>query len=320
MSTFSALFGSPIPDAVLEIGSNGIAVAVLAARGNDAVIQGYAIEPLPAGAVVVSLGAQNIVDRTVVIDRLRAALTRLNVQPRRVALLLPDLAGRVSLVRFDRVPPRAEDLEQLIRWQVKKAAPFPIEDAVLTYVLAASTPGGGSEYLTLLARRDVVRGYESVCEALGMQPGLVDLSTLGVINLCLATPSMTEGDWLLVHTRHDYSSLAIVRGGRVVFFRSLSGEDADSLVDVIHQTTMYYQDRLGGAGFSSVLLAGVEDRNGSEDLRRSLEARVNAPVQRVDPSRLVAFADRITTNPEVLAWLTPLVGTWMRMRAEASAA
>ena len=46
---------------------------------------------------------------------------------RRVGLVLPDPVARVSLIRFEQVPPRAHDLDQLIRWQVRKAAPFPIE-------------------------------------------------------------------------------------------------------------------------------------------------------------------------------------------------
>ena len=51
--------------------------------------------------------------------------------------------------------------------------------------------------------------------------------------------------------RPAFTSVAIVRSGSVIFFRNLSGEDAATLVDVVHQTTMYYQDRLGGNGFSS---------------------------------------------------------------------
>jgi hypothetical protein len=37
----------------------------------------------------------------------------------------------------------------------------------------------------LLARRDVVREYESVCDAAGVYAGLVDIATLSVLNLFL---------------------------------------------------------------------------------------------------------------------------------------
>jgi hypothetical protein len=154
-----------------------------------------------------------------------------------------------------------------------------------------------------------------------MHVGLVDLATLGVVNLCLAGASGAEGDWLLVHVRPDYTSVAIVRRGAVIFFRSLSADDGDTLVDVVHQTTMYYQDRLGGTGFARVLLTGVGRTAGSVDeVRRSLESRLGVAVQRVDAARTATFVDRINAAPDLLAWLAPLVGTWMRMRLEAATA
>jgi hypothetical protein len=234
---------------------------------------------------------------------------------------MPDTAGRISLVRFEQVPARADDLDQLVRWQVKKAAPFPVDEALITYMPAGPAPDGGMEFLVVAARRDVVRGYESVCEALDMHAGLVDLATLGVVNLCLAGTSSGDGDWLLVHVRPEYTSVAIVRRGAVIFFRSLSADDGDTLVDVVHQTTMYYQDRLGGTGFARVLLTGVGRTAGAVDeVRKSLESRLGVAVQRVDASRAATFADRITAAPDLLAWLAPLVGTWMRMRLEAATA
>ena len=51
----------------------------------------------------------------------------------------------------------------------------------------------------VLARRDIVREYEAVCEEAGMHAGLVDLATFSVVNLCLAGPTSTAGDWLVVH-------------------------------------------------------------------------------------------------------------------------
>jgi type IV pilus assembly protein PilM len=321
MSMFRTLLAAAPADAAVEISPEAVSVAALTARGQESLVQGYAVEPLPTGAVVASLTAPNIVDQKAVIDRLKAAMARLTVRPQRVALLIPDTAGRVSLIRFEQVPARPDDLEQLVRWQLKKAAPFPIEDAVLTYMPAGPAPDGGTEFLTLVARRDVVRGYEGVCEALGLQPGLVDLASLGVVNLCLAAAAGTEGDWLLVHVRPEYTTVAIVRRGAVIFFRNLSAEDAATLVDVVHQTTMYYQDRLAGTGFARVMLTGVGRTAGAVDeVKKSLEARLGVAVQRVDASRVATFADRISAAPDLLAWLAPLVGTWVRMRMEAATA
>jgi type IV pilus assembly protein PilM len=321
MSTLASFLAAAPADAAVEISPEAVSIAALTARGQESLVQGYAVEPLPPGAVVASLTAQNVIDQKAVVERLRAAVARLSVRPKRVALLMPDTAGRVSLVRFEKIPSRPDDLEQLVRWQVKKSAPFPVEDAVLTYMPAGPATDGGAEFLVLVARRDIVRGYESVCEALDMHAGLVDLATLGVVNLCLASAPTGDGDWLLVHVRPEYTSVAIVRRGTVIFFRSLSAEDSDTLVDVVHQTTMYYQDRLGGTGFSRVLLTGVGRTAGTiDEVRKSLESRLGVSVHRIDASRTATFADRIGAAPDLLAWLAPLVGTWMRMRLEAATA
>jgi type IV pilus assembly protein PilM len=317
MSAFSNWMAGPPADAAVAIAPESIAVAVLGAQGANVHVQGYAIEPLPPGALVASLTATNVVDAGAVAAALRSAVERLGGRPRRVALIVPDPIARVSLVRFDRVPARHEDLEQLIRWQVRKSAPFPVEDAALTFAPGAATDDGGREFVAVLARRNIVREYEGVCEAQGMHAGLVDLSTFSVVNLLLASDPVPGGDRLVVHVRPEYTSIAILRRDEMIFFRSLSEADAEALVNVVHQTTMYYQDRLAGRGFREVRLGGLGGNAAALDtIRRSLEERLAVQVQPIDPTRTAALPGRIAASGELLATLAPLVGTLMRMRAE----
>jgi Tfp pilus assembly PilM family ATPase len=318
----SSLFGwlaAPPADAAIEIGPEAVSIAALSGRG-DAGVRAHAIETLPAGALTASLTSTNLIDRRAVASALRSAIDRLGTRPRRVALLLPDLTARVSLVRFDRVPGRAEDLEQLVRWQVRKSAPFPIDEGVLAVSPAGPSDGSGGEFVAVLARRAVVREYESLCEELGMEAGLVDLSTFGVVNLLLSSPPVPTGDWLMVHVRPEYSSLAIMRGGALIFFRSVPGGETETLADAVHQTAMYYQDRLSGRGFTQVLIGGVGRTQGALDAaRRGLEERLGTSVRPIQPSRAAAPTGRVSAEPEVLAMLAPLVGTLMRMRARVAA-
>jgi Tfp pilus assembly PilM family ATPase len=185
MSLLTSWLSSPLPDAAIQIARECVAIAVVGQRGGDPVVQGYAIEPLPAGAVTPALTTANVTNSAVVAEALLRAIDRVGMRPRRVALVIPDPAVRVSLVRFDQVPARHEDLEQLLRWQIRKSAPFPVDDACLTFDLSTRTDQG-AEFLVALARRDIVREYEALCEEAGMHAGLVDLATLSVVNLCLA--------------------------------------------------------------------------------------------------------------------------------------
>ena len=320
MSIFTSWLASPPPDAALELAPDSVSGAVVSARGAEATVQSFAFEPLPAGALVPSLTGQNVVDRPAVVAAIKAVMDRIG-RPKKVALVVPDLATRVSLVRFDQLPASREDLDQLIRWQVKKSAPFPIEEASLTWTPGSQAIEGGHEFVVALARRDVIREYESACESAGLHAGLIDLSTFSVVNCYLAGGRVPTGDWLVVQVRSDYTSIAIMRGGDVIFFRNRGEGEGDALADLVHQTTMYYQDRLSGQGFTRVLVGGTGRPGGDLEMaRRGLEERLGVPVETIDPTRVAMLTDRITVTRDVMARLAPLVGMMLRTRQETAAA
>jgi type IV pilus assembly protein PilM len=318
MSLFASWLASSPPDAAIEIASDRVSVAVVAARGRGFVVQAHASEPLPTGAVVASLTSSNVHNRALVAGALRTALEHAGVRPRRVALVIPDLAAKVSLVRFETVPARREDLDQLVRWQVKKASPFPIEEAVVTWTPAARNADGSAEFLVVSARRDIVAEYESVCDQAKVYAGLVDLATFSVLNLVLGGGAVPAGDWLVVHLRPDYTSIVIMRGEHVIFFRNRPEGDEASIADLVHQTAMYYQDRLEGQRFERVLLGGSGRVAGElESARRNLEEWLGGAVEPIDPARAAALTDRISITPDLMDALSPLVGMALRTRSEA---
>ena len=130
-------------------------------------LSGYARRAAAAGAVEPTLNAVNVHDPGALTAAIRSALDKLSSRPRRIALVLPDTVAKVSLLRFEKVPAKVQDLDQLIRWQVRKAAPFRIEDAQVSWVPGMSLPDGGREYVVTVARRDIIASYERACEAAG---------------------------------------------------------------------------------------------------------------------------------------------------------
>ena len=73
---------------------------------------------------------------------------------------------------------------------------------------------------------------------------------------CWPPTGPATGDWLLVHAAATYVSLAVLRDGHVIFYRTRGEESEGSIADLVHQTAMYYEDRLHGRHFRRVLLAG----------------------------------------------------------------
>ena len=323
MSRLASLLAAPVPAVGIEIGPRHVSVVRLGAGGPPATVAALAVEPLPEGAVVPALNETNIADRAAVGAALARAVEQAGARRRRAVLVVPDSVGKVSLLRFEKVPERQADLAELIRWQTRKSVPFRVEDAQLTFTPAGPPDDGSGEFAVVLARRDIVAEYESVCAEAGVHVGVVDLATFNVINAALAAGTAPAGDWLLVHAAGAYLSLAILRGARLLFFRHRGSEDEGSLEEVVHQTAMYYEDRLSGRGFTRVVLASPwfdEARAGRESdpaaarVRQQLEQRLNARVDAVDPRPAVTLADRITAGPATLGALAPAAGLLLRER------
>lgn len=314
MSLLASWLASPPPDAAVEITPSWVSAAAVTLRRGGPAIQSYAVEALPERAVIASLGSPNVVDRAAVAASLRNVVDRLGSRPARVALIIPDVAARVSVVRFEQVPQRREDLDQLVRWQVRKAAPFPIEDASVSYSPGARGTDGSAEFIVVLARNDVIKGYEDACADVGLHAGLVDIASFAVVNLALAAAPSTGGDWLVVHTRPEYTSIAIVRSGDLIYFRNRPEDDEESLTDAVHQTAMYYQDRLAGLGFERVLLGGISTAG---ELGQSLQERLGTPVELIDPTAVAPLSDRIAATIDVMDVLSPLTGVLLRTRTAA---
>jgi Tfp pilus assembly PilM family ATPase len=311
-----SLRDAPPPAAAVEIAAHHVAAATIDVRGGRPVVASHAAEALPPGAIVPALAASNLRDRPAVADALARVLDEIG-RPRKVGLIVPDPVAKVSLVRFAHVPPRRQDLDQLIRWQVRKAAPFSIDEAQVSYVpgLQASD---GREFVVTLAKREVINEYEALAADCGAHAGIVDLSTFNVINAALVAAAPPAGDWLLVNVASDYASIAILRGGHLMFFRSRAAEGEGTLADLVHQTAMYYEDRLQGGGFERIMLSGASVHEADVDeIHRSLQERLGMAVEAVNPGAAAAFSDRIMAAPSFLDTIAPLVGLLMRGREAA---
>ena len=307
-----------IPDIAIEIDANHVSAARLTWRGAEATVAAHAHETFAPGLVTPSLATTNITDIPAVARAVTQVLSALGTRTRRVALVVPDTVAKVSLVRFDTVPPKRNDLQELVRWQIKKTAPFPIEDAVVTFTPGASLAGGGQEFVVAAARRDNIAQYEEVCALAGVHAGLVDLATFSILNGVLASRTIPAGDWLLVHVTSTYTTLTVIRDGTLILFRNRLDDAEGTLADLVHQTSMYYEDRLQGAGFSRVMLAGgAGGVGGAAALRQNLEGRLGLTVEPVDPRAAAALVDRINASPELLDTLAPLVGILVRDRKAA---
>lgn len=322
MSSLPNFLSSPPPSVGVEIASDRVTAVSLVKQAASWIVAAHGTERLPPGVVTPALNATNVHDAKALAGAVRSAFDKLGTRPRRVALVLPDTAAKLSLLRFEKVP-AASDLDQLIRWQMRKAAPFKPEEAQISWAPAARLPDGAREYLVTLARIDVVESYMRACSDAGAAAGVVDLASLNLINAALAAGVDASGDTLLVHVAPDYATLAIVRSKELIFFRTRQLDAEADLADLVHQTAMYHEDRLNGAKFTRVVLSGASQRSSAasgqagdagERLRKTLEERIGVRVEPLDFRSAAGMRDRIAAGPDLLDSLAPAVGVVLRER------
>src|SRR5206468_6920294 len=170
MSSLFSVRETPAPGVAVEIAAGHVSAASLEWRAREPVVAAHAAEWLPPRALVPSLTAVNTHDRAAVVGALARVLEKVG-SPRRIGLVVPDVIAKVSLVRFEHVPSRAQDLDQLVRWQMRKTAPFPIEEGQVSYVPGLAGPDG-REFIVSVARREVISEYETLCADAGAHAGL----------------------------------------------------------------------------------------------------------------------------------------------------
>jgi type IV pilus assembly protein PilM len=153
-SFFSQLLATTPPSVAVEVTAKQVNVIGISAQGGTRAVIAHAVQPLPAGLVTPALNGVNVHESAALAAVVKAAADAISPRPRRVALILPDSVAKVSILRFEKIPAKEQELDQLIKWQMRKAAPFRIEDGQVSWAESAALPGGGREYLVVLARRE----------------------------------------------------------------------------------------------------------------------------------------------------------------------
>lgn len=308
------------PSFAVEVASRRVTVVELARSGTP-VVAACASEALPVDAVTPALTGTNIANPRSVADAIRRACERAGTAvARRVALVIPDTVARVSLLHFEQVPAKPAELDQLIKWQLRKATPFPLEEATVQHI-PASTQDGGTTFAAVVIRQDVLAQYEAVTDLLGMHAGIVDLASFNVMNAVMSSGAATAGDWLLVCLAHEATTIAILRGSQLLFYRHRAAIEEEPLSALVHQTAMYHEDRLGGSTFSKVLLCGAAlAERGADRARADISARLGVAAQTVDVRGVAELSGRMTATPDLLDALAAPVGVLVREHPSSRAA
>jgi len=303
------------PPVAVEINHREMVLVRLKRRRGRAYLEAHQVRPLPEATVGSSMIRPNLGSPETVAQKVRELFEASGTRPGRVSLVLPDNLAKVTLLTLPERPSSRKQLVELIRFRLRRAIPFRLDDAALSYQLL---PTSGKEITVLVALmlRSVIEQYERVFKAVGARPGLVDLCTANLFNLCrtgLAEASRGSRDVALFNGSGTYFSLLILRGEKLVFYRckSYAGGNGDLhgpngvLAREINSSLSYYQEKLGGEGIDTVFVRSVEPM---EHVTRLLESLAFRHVVPVDPTTALTLADGLHLDPDVAQRIAPAVG------------
>jgi hypothetical protein len=137
------------------------------------------------------------------------------------------------------------------------------------------------------------------------------------MNAVLTPGAAASTDTLVVCLAAEATTLAILRGTDLMFYRHRATLDDEPLGALVHQTAMYHEDRLGGSKFSRVFLCGGALAGGAAQFQLGIADRLGVSAEPVDIRIGAALRDRIAVTPEVLDALAAPVGVLLRERKAA---
>ena len=159
-------------------------------------------------------------DRERLVEAVGALLDATGTTVREASLVLPDEWLRVAFADATDVPPRGAQRDEVIRFKLRRLAPFRVEEL---RVSAAAAPGletadGEPRMILGFASEDLLAEVEDVFAARGVRLGQVSNQSLALLSALETALGSTEAAVVVHATTRSYC-LMVTRRGRSVLHR-----------------------------------------------------------------------------------------------------
>jgi type IV pilus assembly protein PilM len=200
----------------LDIAPGEMRGAALRRRGKQMHLVGVNVVSCE-GIVAVSGREPNITDPQRFVKNVREVLAPLAGKEERIALLLPDGAGRVVLTGMESPPRSKEEGIEILKWQLRDKLPAEPGEVRLDYQVVAQEEGGQRVMVSMIAA-PVLEQYEDLIIQAGFGAALVDFHSLNLYS-CYSSRLNFGKDFALVGVEGAVFSLQIFHEGAPVLYR-----------------------------------------------------------------------------------------------------
>ena len=216
------MFGKSKTVIGLDIGSSAVKAVELKPAGKAFRVMAFAMEPLPADAIVD--GA--IIDAGAVADAVRRLFE--GNKAFKSKEVCASLSGNAVIVKKITLPVMTQtELDESIYWEAEQYIPFDIQDVNLDYQILDPGTGpdsrGSMTVLLVAAKKEKIGDYVGVIAQAGRTPVVVDVDAFALQNAYEANYGLEAGRVVvLLNAGASAINVNILQGDQSVFTRDIS--------------------------------------------------------------------------------------------------
>jgi type IV pilus assembly protein PilM len=253
--------------------------SVIAARASEKAPRPevFTSRRLNQGVIAPGLNSPNVLDAEALRTALSGALGAVAGQSRDVIVVLPDVAIRMMLLDFEALPAKADEIDPVIRFRLKKSLPFDVEQAVLSYDVIRSN--GMVRAVAAVSPREVIEEYEKAFRDAGYEPGVILPSSLAALGLVDG-----ERPTLVLKVDPLNITITVVERGELRLVRTLENPhggnvSAAELSEAVLPSIVFFEDTFA-AHIDQIYVGGIAP---FQELGPLLHQHTGAQVQELAP-------------------------------------
>jgi len=201
----------------VDIQPGGLYLAALQRNRPHTQLVGLRFESLE-GVLDVSSRQPNIRDARRFVEGLRRGVEALAGQEERIALSLPDRAGRIYLTDVDAPFKTYQEGVDILKWRLKSNLPAPPGQINLDYQILDKHDDGRQRCIVAVIAMPVLQQYEDLVNEAGRHAIQIDFHSLNLYNYY--RPRLDLGDeFILVGLEHGLLSIQYVVGHSICYQR-----------------------------------------------------------------------------------------------------
>ncbi len=201
----------------LDIGANSIKAIWLKPEKEKYRLLGFGMASLPA-----SIQSEAEVDQLAIAEAVKKLVVETKITVKGAVFALPESQVFSRVVEF---PPLSEaELKNAIKWEAEQHVPIPLEEANLDYQIVKKPPKGATEekmeVFLVAAPKNIVEKYLKIFKMADLHPLALETELISICR-ALVGKSEKEGHRLVVNVGSLSSDLAITRGDKIIYTRSI---------------------------------------------------------------------------------------------------